>query len=274
MKTPSEIYISNLNAVCHGGEYYSPVPFRVWSRKMHRFDQSKFYFITEGRCRVTVGEREYIANAGDWFYIPAGTLHSYGNVNGERFEKFWLHFDVYSPDNLFELLGLPYIVTVKDTEKLASLFENCISSMQSGKIADTIMAKSHLTALIAEYINLAFPEGVTLKSTGTSLCDEILKYISDRLSEPLNVSVLAAQFGMHPNTFIRYFREKNGQTPARYIKLRRMERARYLLKSTDLSITEIMERVGENDLSGFSKQFKSVYSMSPRDYREYSRSIK
>ena len=52
---------------------------------------------------------------------------------------------------------------------------------------------------------------------------------------------------MHPNHFIRFFKEKTGETPAKYIKARRMETAKRYLEETELSVKEIMLAIGEND---------------------------
>ena len=74
---------------------------------------------------------------------------------------------------------------------------------------------------------------------------------------------------MCPNHFIRAFKDKTGTTPAKYIKLRKMETAKQLLESTDLTNEEITEKLALSDSSHFSKLFKEVYNMSPRKYRTY-----
>ena len=45
--------------------------------------------------------------------------------------------------------------------------------------------------------------------------------------------------------------------------------AKALLEKSDLNISEVMEKVGFDDISYFSKQFRIFYAMSPREYRKY-----
>ena len=58
-------------------------------------------------------------------------------------------------------------------------------------------------------------------------------------AEPLTVSILAAEAGYSPAHFIRAFRGAYGETPGRYLTRRRMERACELLRSVNLTVTEV-----------------------------------
>ena len=73
---------------------------------------------------------------------------------------------------------------------------------------------------------------------------------------------------MHPNHMIRFFKNKTDQTPAKYVTMQKMEHAKRLLESSELNVTEIMERIGIDDLSHFSKLFKKLYAESPVKYKK------
>ena len=88
-------------------------------------------------------------------------------------------------------------------------------------------------------------------------------------TRPIPNAELAAVAGMHPNYFIRLFKEKTGTTPAKHITIQRIERAKTLLETTDLPISDIMHSLGFDDISHFSKLFKRYAGYSPRYYREY-----
>ncbi|MBR5586404.1 MAG: helix-turn-helix transcriptional regulator [Clostridia bacterium] len=270
MKGLQDVYFSNLNAVCNTGGFFSLPEGGHWTHPdLHRFSQNKFYFVTKGRCRITVEGTEYIASAGDWFFIPRNALHSYSDIDGESFEKYWMHFDLYPSDELFSLLNLPYMVNVSDRKEPLRLFKSYAEISKGNDLTDKITIKSYLFSLIAEYIYLAHPDVIAVQSRSDSRIDEILRYINNNLDKPLSVPELSAQFHLHPNHFIRFFKEKTGETPAKYIKVRKLETAKRLIESTDLYITEIMEKIGMSDPCQFSKQFKAFYSYSPRQYRNY-----
>ena len=67
------------------------------------------------------------------------------------------------------------------------------------------------------------------------------------------------------------FKSDVGMPPMRYLRLLRMERAKYLLESSFLSVKEIAYRVGLNDESHFVRDFKSTYGSSPALYRSHFR---
>ncbi|MFA7636605.1 MAG: AraC family transcriptional regulator [Monoglobales bacterium] len=272
MQPLQEIYFSNLNAICTDGGFFAPPVGTDWANPLHRFSQSKFYFVTKGRCRITVDGTEYVATEGDWFFIPPGTLHEYSMLEWETFEKYWMHFQLYPNAELFSLLNLPYNVNAGGRKEVYRLFKSFSKICGGMDVTDKITVKSYLLSLISEYIFLAHPDGVPLKRFSDNRIDEILEYISENLDKPLTVSSLADAFHLHPNHFIRFFKNKTGQTPAKYIKIKRLEMARYLLEYTDLYVSEIMERIGETDQSQFSKQFKAFYSFSPREYKKFFRS--
>jgi YesN/AraC family two-component response regulator len=58
-------------------------------------------------------------------------------------------------------------------------------------------------------------------------------------------------------------------TAAQYLKSLRMERAKQLIDSTFLSTKEIMQRVGMKDESHFVREFKKIYGLPPRTYKQH-----
>ena len=86
-------------------------------------------------------------------------------------------------------------------------------------------------------------------------------------AEPLDVPALAATAYMSPAHFSRQFRAAYGETPYGYLMTRRVERAQALLRTTDLSVTDICMAVGCTSLGSFSSRFRELTGMSPSDYR-------
>lgn len=86
-------------------------------------------------------------------------------------------------------------------------------------------------------------------------------------AEPLDIATLAAGAGYTPNHFIAAFRDAYGETPGRYRTLRRVERACELLRSVNLTVTEICLLVGFTSLGTFSARFSGIVGMSPTEYR-------
>ena len=86
-------------------------------------------------------------------------------------------------------------------------------------------------------------------------------------AEPLCLDELAALAGMSKFHLVRAFRAAYGETPIRYLSRRRIERAQDLLRSADLTVTEICMLVGFSSLGSFSSRFTDLVGESPVAYR-------
>jgi AraC-like DNA-binding protein len=87
-------------------------------------------------------------------------------------------------------------------------------------------------------------------------------------AEPeLDLGVVAAHAGYSRYHFIRAFKEAYGETPGQYLTHRRIERAEEMLRSADLSVTEICHLVGFSSLGSFSAGFKARTGLTPSEYR-------
>ena len=82
----------------------------------------------------------------------------------------------------------------------------------------------------------------------------------------LDVEALARLVHVSPDHLIRTFRSVFGETPHRYLQRRRIERAMFLLRTTDLDVTEVCLSVGFTSLGTFSRLFSAVVGESPSTY--------
>ena len=86
-------------------------------------------------------------------------------------------------------------------------------------------------------------------------------------AEPLDVRAVAAVAHVSQAHFSRSFRAVFGETPHSYLQRRRVERAMFLLRETDRSITDICFDVGFGSLGTFSRTFRAIVGESPSEYR-------
>lgn len=267
-----DVHFANLNAICHTGGHFSIGCGEVWQLLPSRFAQHKFYYILDGRCTIRMNGREYDGVPGRWFFIPAGTLHGYANDSTQPFSKFWMHFDLTPHDmDLFSSLNLPFYIDIAPNADVNRLFETFSTIVKSNRLTDKLQVKSILFSLICEYIRLSSAENIHISSNQAAQSEQLLNYIQKNLKEELSNTALAAYAHMDSRSFIRYFKSITGYPPAKYITLRRMELAKTLLEESELTISDIMYRVGIYDHSHFSKLFKKHYSLSPRAYRDIVR---
>ena len=92
-----------------------------------------------------------------------------------------------------------------------------------------------------------------------------------KFAEPLCIPLLAGIAEVSEAHFIRTFRATFGETPHRYLQRRRVERAMFLLRATDYSVTDICFDVGFNSLGTFSRTFRDIVGDSPAAFRQTGR---
>ena len=86
-------------------------------------------------------------------------------------------------------------------------------------------------------------------------------------AQSLNIPALASVASVSEAHFIRTFRATFGETPHRYLQRRRVERAMFLLRETQGSITDICLDVGFTSLGTFSRTFREIMGVNPTEYR-------
>lgn len=97
---------------------------------------------------------------------------------------------------------------------------------------------------------------------------ELLVYVKTHFTDRLLLKDLAEQFSLTPNYCSSLFTKTTGMAFSQYLTRLRMEKASQLLENKDLTIREIAQLTGYDDLIYFSKVFKKYYSLTPSQYRE------
>lgn len=87
-------------------------------------------------------------------------------------------------------------------------------------------------------------------------------------ADPLDIPSLARVALVSEAHFIRRFRAVFGETPHRYLQRRRVERAMFLLRTGDRTVTDICVEVGFSSLGTFSRTFSAIVGESPSAYRQ------
>ena len=139
-------------------------------------------------------------------------------------------------------------------------------------------APPHRTALfqtersfLRDFTNRLLDRFPTFPQSSAASADHIVSsvqtYISAHYGEQLSLDQLAQQFYLSSSYLSRLFKRETGTTLTTYLQNVRIEAAKNLLRTTALKSYEVAERVGINDPVYFSRIFKKITGLKPKDYR-------
>ena len=107
-----------------------------------------------------------------------------------------------------------------------------------------------------------------------TLVSKIENYINEHISDDLSAPRLCSRFNISKSKLYEISNVNYGTGIAAYIKNLRIQKAKRLLKNTNLSVYNVAREVGINDYNYFTKQFKTVEGITPRNYRKQIHQIR
>ena len=127
--------------------------------------------------------------------------------------------------------------------------------------------RSDVWAVLWRLADLAAADRVQHQEAHVDHVRAAMTFIEHRLSEPITVPEIADAVGISHNHLTRLFSTRTGQTVVGYLRQRRVDHARHLLRSSTMSVAAIAAVVGIPDLQAFNKTCRVVTGHSPRSLR-------
>lgn len=162
------------------------------------------------------------------------------------------------------------IQKVKVDEMIDKYIESLIFYFDNPSLVNDELVKLKVKELILLLVNTDESNRITdiLKDLFNPEVRSFKDVIQNNLYEDLSVDDLAILTNMSVSSFKRKFKEVFNESPAKYIKTQRLEKAAKLLLLSDQRITDICYECGFSDIGHFSKSFTAHFGDSPSQYRE------
>ena len=153
------------------------------------------------------------------------------------------------------------------------------AELREKRIAYDLMVRSHVIGLMAQLFRSHLAAGSSPEQTAknASSYDRIMpaiQLIKSDLSQRPSLDDLAAACHLSPSHFSRLFRQIVGSAPQKFDAQIRLKTAASLLKSTDLTVTEIARSVGFDDPAYFARSFRQRFGVTPSEARSAAGSSK
>ncbi|UPK45159.1 helix-turn-helix domain-containing protein [Paenibacillus pabuli] len=257
--------------------------------ELHRHvDFSELVIVLNGNATHIVNTEESFIKKGNVFVINGDTPHAYKDPydfqicnimfrpemlastgpdlrksNGFQalfvLEPFYRNLHSYPSKLALPIPSLEYV------ELLISVMIEEYKSKQQGYQTMLISRFTELVVYLSRHYDT---QEKAIEGNNLMHLANAISYIEDHYLEPLTLEGIAGRSNVSVRHLNRIFRSYYQMTPISYLQKLRLEKACYLLKHGNLSITEISYECGFNDSNYFSRQFTKTYGMSPKMYRQ------
>ena len=218
----------------------------------------------------------YQVMSGQGFMLFPGQVCTYIADYDIPWEYVWIEFDGLRARETVNLAGLSldqpiYKARYKD---IAETMKNEMLYIVNHKEESPFHLIGHLYLFIDSFVRASTSTQI---GKGNRLRDfyikEAFSFIEQNFQNDISVEDIAASCGLNRSYFGKIFHETTGKSPQAFLISYRMTKAAELLKLTELSIADIGNAVGYPNQLHFSRAFKNVYGIPPRQWRNENKRI-
>lgn len=235
--------------------------------------------IINGSQQYIVDGRQYLLHGGKMFITHPNEIHGNGKTPQNVCEFVWFQLDLSKQNNFLGVNSddenFLYSCLVENEERTMDIDSRDIAlisdawlGLSSQNRGEQIWGYSCLVQFICKYFCVNKGKNITEISPDIKVA---LKYINNSLLSDIRIADIAHQIGISESHFKAKFRLQMGITPLGYITSQKVETAKYMLKHSSLSITEIAFYLNYSSSNYFSTVFKQYTGYTPSEFRETDR---
>ena len=258
-------------------------------------------FVKKGKCVYHIENQEYVLQSGDIHFMHPHVQHSCYVPMGEEFAYFAVHFDLvymgeeldFSTDDVYVLkygeldeiplneeladrpmmeigeVEFPYLFHSRNPRNYHPYFRRLLTAYQDKEYGYHMEMRACLLMILKEMIkDIATEEGMDKGHFHREKMIETIQFMHNHYFQQLDFEKLAQSIFISPSYFRVLCKQATGKTPTELLTSIRMEKSKSLLIEGEYSISEISVMVGYPNIHHFSKLFKKMEGLSPKNYRE------
>lgn len=266
--------------------YHSVLPKDMKGFPLHWHEEMEIIYVIEGNINITIQNNEYTVHKNEIALIAPESIHSIRQNNDEHAVYFNILFR-------FSMLSGGKEAICKK-KYLDPIYER--KFIMPEYLDDSNPIKSKLEPLINNLTDINWPDGnkneLLIKARLLEImhiiknhCKKVqgdeknanevnrkikksLIYLETNYHENITIAQIAKVSNFSESYFSKLFRQLTGSSFTRYLKDYRLERAAQMLRNSDSRVSNVAFLVGFNNLSYFTRAFKTKYKINPKAYKE------
>ena len=248
---------------------------------VHLHRQLELIYVLSGSTTVTVEQQDFLLKSGQGVLVFPNQMHGLKNVDAGQnllcifepdichsFRHFFQNKKPSHNDFAVSTLSGHSHIALQGLETLAATMEKDRPTPSDVQI----YAEGYLTLLLADFLP-TLPLQTRKNTEDLELEQRLLLYLDAHYTEELSLESLSKEFGVSRFVLSRIFTEKLHTTFPDYVNSRRLDYARDLLLSTELSVTQIALDAGFGSSRTFFRAFQDSFHTTPGVYRRQTGSL-
>ena len=238
-------------------------------RPKGRLDYQLLYIVS-GKGHFYFHGEDRVVYAGRMVLIQPRQEQRYEYFGEDKPEVYWVHFTGSDVKNILRSYNIPMddpIFYSGASSTYSYLFKEMIHELQTCKTGYEDVLTMYLRQIFLLVQRTRQEERPTVSTYIQEEMEFARRYFNEHYNEPISIQEYAESRNMSVCYFQRNFKQIVKHTPMQYLLTIRVNNAASLLETTDYSMAEIAAIVGYEDPLYFSRLFRKIKGVSPRDYR-------
>lgn len=235
-------------------------------------------YVIEGTIYVTEDGIDYAVNSGELLFLKHGLRHFGKHEISKGTRWYFVHFYFEEQTGLEEFLPNTGAIQQYEPVKFSKMLPKVLTGMKGSAIEKSIselikyfhsddrMKKWNINLKLHSMLSEIAMYSETAEKAVT-ISEKISLYLNEHYTEAFSAKTLEKEFFLSYKYMASVFKKETGLTMQQYHVSLRMNEACRLLKSTLMSVGEISEAVGYQDMLYFSRCFHRFAGISPTEYR-------
>lgn len=266
------------------------VPYIMGNPRYHYHDCYELYYLLSGERYYFIEDKTYHVKRGNFVLINSYDIHCTSSFEKYGYERILINFkrdflegftDVINEINLFDNFekGIHVVrLSFQEQHYAETILKAMLKEYNEKKAGYSVYLKASMILLLTILSRQCNAPSSAISeeyySTNHKIISEITGYINNNYADDITLDSICEQFFISPYHFSRSFKKSTGFTFIEYLNGVRIKEAQKLLITTDLSVTDIGNRVGYKSITHFGRVFKSITGCAPLHYRKLQKKEK
>ena len=281
-----ELHIKSDNLVMDVLWFRAMVLEGEWNIPRHTHSTYEFHFIFSGSCIVVLDGEEFVVNAGEFYLTAPSVYHEQKSSGLERFVEYSINCDLKlaedipsEAEHILSVLAKSPCRPVKDSTGIMKLFNKALDEAYRRNLGFLNNIKSLALMIVinsARAISGNIPARYDFPhkpGKNDYRLRQIHGFIEDNITGSITTGDISKHMFLSEKQVSRIIKQSMGVSTKEYVLRKKLDRAKELLKSTDLSIKQIAELLGFSSEYYFNQFFKREEGFPPGVFRKNTQNV-